>query len=107
MKDVVVLIGVGEMGGVFARGILRSGHPVCPVTRQKPAEAVVKEIPEPEAVVVAVGEKDLQDVLKTIPEEWRDRLVLLQNELLPKDWKQYQLSPTVISVWFEKKPDRM
>jgi len=30
---------------------------------------------------------------------------LLQNELLPRDWEQHGLAqPTVISVWFEKKP---
>jgi hypothetical protein len=29
---------------------------------------------------------------------------LLQNELLPADWRQYGITrPTVISVWFEKK----
>lgn len=104
MKDAVVLIGIGEMGGVFGRGILKSGHPVYPVTRKNPPDAVVKDVPEPEAVVVAVGEKDLQAVLDAVPDGWKDRLVLLQNELLPKDWEQHGLTPTVISVWFEKKP---
>jgi hypothetical protein len=53
---------------------------------------------------VAVAEKDLADILADIPEKWRSRLGLLQNELLPADWKRYQISsPTVISVWFEKK----
>jgi len=41
-------------------------------------------------------------VLKDIPCEWHNRLVLLQNELLPRDWQDYPKS-TVISVWFEKK----
>jgi len=30
-------------------------------------------------------------------------VVLLQNELLPADWLRHGLTPTVISVWFEKK----
>ena len=42
-------------------------------------------------------------MLQQVPAVWRDRLVLLQNELLPNDWLQYELDPTVISVWFEKK----
>ena len=34
-------------------------------------------------------------------------LALLQNELLPRDWQQQGIvDPTVISVWFEKKPGR-
>lgn len=33
MKPPVVVIGIGEMGGVFARGYLKNGHPVYPVTR--------------------------------------------------------------------------
>jgi len=105
MKKKVVLIGVGEMGGVFARGFLKAGHPVYPVGRTENLEDAAKAISDPQAVVIGVGEKDLPDVLKTIPQQWRDRLVLLQNELLPRDWKSHDIEhPTVISVWFEKKP---
>jgi len=32
-KEPVVVIGMGEMGSVFARGLLRLGHPVYPVGR--------------------------------------------------------------------------
>ena len=105
MKKPVVLVGLGEMGGVFARALLRNGHPVFPVTRDLPIAQAAEEIPHPEAVVIAVAEKDIQQVLAGIPQEWRDRLVLLQNELLPRDWRQHDLeNVTVISVWFEKKP---
>jgi len=103
MKRPVVLIGVGEMGGVFARGFLRLGHPLYPVTRQTSMEEMAGALPDPEAVVVAVGEKDLRPVLETLPEPWRNRLVLLQNELLPADFTHLP-EVTVISVWFEKKP---
>jgi hypothetical protein len=55
-------------------------------------------------VLVAVAENDLHPVLQIIPAVWRERLCLLQNELLPRDWQQHALeNPTVISVWFEKK----
>ncbi len=105
MKNAVVLIGVGEVGGVFARGLLKIGHPVYPVGRGDDLTKVSQEIADPQAVVVGVGEKDLHSVLESIPQSWRDRLVLLQNELLPKDWKAHAIdNPTVISVWFEKKP---
>lgn len=103
LKRPVVVVGVGEMGGVFARGLLRLGHPVYPVTRQIGAETVARALPDPEAVIVAVGEKELQPVLDTLPEAWRERLVLLQNELLPADFSHLP-EVTVISVWFEKKP---
>jgi len=64
-----------------------------------------KEIADPEAVIVAVAENDIHAVLGDMPKAWKDRLVLLQNELLPRDWQQHNLeAPTVISVWFEKKP---
>jgi len=92
------------MGSVFARGFLRSGYPVYPLTRDMSADELAREIPEPELVLIAVAEKDLHACLQAIPANWRNRLTLLQNELLPNDWKQYGYEqPTVISVWFEKK----
>lgn len=103
MKKSVIVVGIGEIGSVFARGFLRCGYPVVPVTRDMDMADVSVEIPDPELVVIAVAEADLHPVLSTVPDGWKDRLVLLQNELLPKDWQQYSLEPTVISVWFEKK----
>ena len=104
MKSPVVVIGLGEMGGVFARGLLRAGYPVYPVTRQSDIEALAQQLPAPELVLVAVAEKDLHSTLEALPTAWHDRVALLQNELLPADWEQYGFSsPTVISVWFEKK----
>lgn len=104
MKDPVVVIGIGEIGSVFARGFLRLGMPVYPVTREMDLSAAAVSIPEPSLVVVAVGEADLPSVLADIPEPWQHNLALIQNELLPKDWlKQGINEPTVASVWFEKK----
>lgn len=103
MKKSVIVVGVGEIGSVFARGFLRCGYPVVPVTRNMSMSEVAENVPDPELVVIAVGEGDLHAMLSTVPEAWKDRLVLIQNELLPNDWAQYQLAPTVISVWFEKK----
>lgn len=90
------------MGAVFARGLLRLGHPLYPVTRSTDMQELAAALPNPELVLVAVAEKDLQPVLERIPQSWKARLALLQNELLPQDWSALA-EPTVISVWFEKK----
>ncbi|TLS69227.1 hypothetical protein FEF65_01730 [Mariprofundus erugo] len=104
MNKPVVVIGIGEIGSVFARGFMKLGYPIVPVTREMDLSIVAAEVVAPELVVVAVAEKDLQATLKQIPDVWCDRLVLLQNELLPRDWQPFGFDhPTVISVWFEKK----
>jgi len=104
MKSKIVVIGMGEMGSIFARGFLRCGHPVYPITRGMDIATVASEIPNPQLVLIAVAEGDLQATLEQIPERWKEKLALLQNELLPRDWQPHQLdNPTVISVWFEKK----
>ena len=103
IKAPVVIIGIGEMGGVFARGYLRAGHPVYPVTRKTNIEQLAQTLDKPEVVVIAVGEAELQPSLEKLPQAWKDRLLLLQNELLPDDYAELP-GPTVISVWFEKKP---
>jgi ketopantoate reductase len=104
MKSPVALIGIGEMGGVFARAFLRAGYPVYPVTRKIDLAEAARVLPTPELVLVAVAETDLHPVLEQLPPPWFQRIGLLQNELLPNDWQQYGFAqPTVICVWFEKK----
>ncbi len=102
-KAPVVIIGIGEIGSVMARGFLRTGRSVIPVTRNMDLAQQAELAPEPEAVIVAVGETALPEILADMPDAWKDRLILIQNELLPKDWQAFDLEPTVISVWFEKK----
>ncbi|MES9832147.1 MAG: hypothetical protein ABW139_07850 [Candidatus Thiodiazotropha sp. DIVDIV] len=99
----IVLIGIGEIGGVIAKGFLRQGYTLHPITREMDIEQRAAQVPEPTLVVVAVGEKDLASVLEKLPDHWRQRVCLLQNELLPSDWIGIP-DPTVISIWFEKKP---
>jgi len=104
MNDPIVVIGTGEMSGVFTRGFLKLDYPVFPVNRNTDMEKMAKALTAPALVLVAVGEADFHPVLEKIPAKWRDCLALLQNELLPRDWEAHGLQePTVISVWFEKK----
>lgn len=101
----VVLIGLGQLGSVFAHGLLRCGHTVVPVNRGDDLEEVARRVAEPELVLVTVGEKDLDPVLAALPAAFRGVVGLVQNGLLPEDWTRHELHPTVAVVWFEKKKD--
>jgi hypothetical protein len=104
MEKTIVIIGLGQLGRVFAGGFLRAGYAVVPVTRGDDIDIVAACHPEPELVLVAVAEPDLHAVLAALPPQWKERVGLIQNELLPRDWEQHGIaSPTVIPVWFEKK----
>ena len=107
MKKMIVIIGMGELGELFAHSFLKSGYPVYPVLRGMSLAAVAAEAPDPELVLLAVGENELHPELESLPACWHDRLALLQNELLPRDWQRHGLvDPTVIVVWFDKKKGR-
>lgn len=104
MGPPVVVIGVGQIGGCLAEGLLRAGHAVFPVRRGDDLAAVAAAAPEPALVLVAVDEDDLDGALLTLPGPWRPRLALVQNELLPATWERHGLEhPTVAVVWFERK----
>ena len=99
----IVVVGVGQLGGVFARGFLRGGHPVVPVLRTTDMSAVAQRWPTPTLVLVSVGEADLVSALGDLPAPWRNKVALVQNELLPDAWEGILSRPTVMSVWFEKR----
>lgn len=103
MKKPIAIIGLGELGSVFARAFMRLGHPIYPILRDMSPADIEQQI-DPEFVLVSTGEGDLQTALKSIPATWKNRVVMMQNELLPNDWSAHNFeNPTVISVWFEKK----
>lgn len=105
MQPSIIVIGMGEMASVFARGFLNCGYPVIPVRREDDMQMIAEQADAPALVLLAVAEKDFDSALKQLPDAWRNCLVLLQNELLPSHWQAHELiDPTVISVWFEKKP---
>ena len=104
MKAPVVIIGIGELASVFAHGFLRCGHPVYPIARGMDMSQECRQIPSPCLVLVMVTESELHPVLEQLPVLWCDKVGLLQNELLPRDWQRHHIeNPTVPVVWFEKK----
>lgn len=106
MNSPVVIIGIGELAGIFARGFLRCGYPVYPITRNMDLTLESQNIPDPCLVLITVQESELHPILEKLPDCWRDKVGLLQNELLPRDWQLHHIqNPTVTVVWFEKKPD--
>ena len=93
MDKPMIIIGLGEMGSVFARGLLRNSVSIIPLNRSDSITGIAQQYPHPTGVLVSVGENDLPSVLQAIPESWKTHLVLLQNELLPRDWlrnEEYQ-----------------
>ncbi|MEW5942939.1 MAG: hypothetical protein AB1710_03685 [Pseudomonadota bacterium] len=104
MRQEIVIIGLGQLGRVFAGGFLRAGYTVVPVNRGDDMDRIASRHPEPALVLVAVAEGDLHGVLAALPPSWKGRAGLLQNELLPRDWQRHGIgNPTVCVVWFEKK----
>ncbi|MCU0672245.1 MAG: hypothetical protein MUE69_05560 [Myxococcota bacterium] len=101
--DDAVVIGLGELGGVFAHGLLRTGLRVVPVRRADDPQAIAREVPTPALVAITVGEDDLASVLASLPRRWHESVLLVQNELLPRSWSALAAPPTVAVVWFEKK----
>jgi ketopantoate reductase len=103
----VVVIGIGQLGAVFANGFLKLGYAVIPVTRSQSVAERLVSAGEPELVLVAVGEAQLPKVLDQIPGAYRERVALVQNELVPRDWLTRGFSePSGVVVWFEKKAGR-
>jgi ketopantoate reductase len=107
LKAPVVIIGLGELGQVLATGFLKMGHPVFPLNRGASVTELSTLAVEPFLIVVAVGEKDLDGILMTLPDAFKNRVLLLQNNLLRPDWQKHQiLSPTILVAWLDKKPGR-
>jgi hypothetical protein len=106
VEKAIIVVGLGQLGSLFAEGFLKGGHPVVPVRRGEAVDVVLNKY-DPELILVAVGEDDLSSVLLSIPEGYWDRVALLQNELRPNQWLGsegvYLTDPTIASVWFERK----
>ncbi len=105
MRRPVAIVGMGQLGRLFGQGLLVRGVPVVPFLRDGSLADLATM--DPALVLVAVGERDLPVVLAALPPQVRDRVALLQNELLPIDWEAHSVvQPTVAIVWLEKKRGR-
>lgn len=106
MEKAIVVVGLGQLGALFAEGLLKAGHPVVPVLRGEAIEIAIDKY-DPELILVAVGEDDLAPVLASISDSYGSRVALLQNELRPNQWLSSQeerlIDPTIASIWFERK----
>lgn len=98
----IVVVGMGQLGVLFSEGFLRSGKSVTPVLRGGDLARACEDA-TPQAVLIATGEDDLDDVLRRVPPSARDRCLLIQNELRPEKWLKHDLDPTIAIVWFEKR----
>lgn len=99
----VVVLGIGQLGATFAKGFLRMGRCVIPVIRGQSLEESAEHHPDPELVVVSVSEKEFKGVLQSMPAKWKGKLVLLQNDLHPQDWKECGIqSPTICVLWYQQ-----
>lgn len=109
MKAPIFVVGLGQLGVAFAEGFLKLGYPVVPILRGEKISTAVSEHGAPELVLLAVGEDDLPHVIEQLPESLHHSVVLLQNELRPHSWQQKLgvVTPSVVIVWFEKKPGRI
>ena len=97
------IIGVGQLGSLFGGLLVKRGARVVAIRRGYAIDPSLAA----DRVIVAVGEDDLAPVLSSLPTAWRDRVVLVQNELSPDAWLAHGIThPTVASVFFEKKRDR-
>lgn len=102
-----IVAGIGQLGSEFALGLLRLGHAVHPVTREQSLAQVAGVAGGVELIVLAVGETALVPLLGSVPPSFRDRVALVQNELVPEDWEQAGFTePSGVVVWFEKKAGR-
>lgn len=107
LRAPIVVVGLGELGQVLASGFLKIGHPVYPLNRDACFTELKTRAIDPMLVVVAVGDKDLEEVLRAMPSGFKNRIVLLQNNLLEPDWLRHGIqNPTILVVWLDKKTGR-
>lgn len=95
-----LLIGPGQLGRAIGGGLLACGVSLDVALR----DSHIETWSQYDFVMVAVGEKDFERAVRAVPAEARNKLVLLQNDLVPSSWRALDVThPTVLVVWFEKK----
>lgn len=103
IAETIAIVGAGQLGSLFASLLAARGAMVVVVRRGERVDPGLAL----DRVIVAVGEDDLDAVLASLGPAQRERVVLVQNELVPATWQAHGISdPTVVVVWLEKKGDR-
>lgn len=102
MQEMIV-VGLGELGQLYASAALKLGLRVTPLLRKSPREDALSGVSETAPVLVAVGENDLNQALSSLPAQRLAQLILLQNELFPSTWRAFTPNPTVMVPWLLKK----
>jgi hypothetical protein len=103
MRDLIVM-GLGELGSLYANAALKHGMRVTPLTRKLAPASALSQAPSATPILVAVGEADLDVALESLPSDRRGSLILLQNELFPRQWARFTThTPTVMAPWLLKK----
>jgi len=98
MKTALV-IGVGQLGALFAEGLERAGWDVTCAGREWSGA-----IPATGPIWVCVGEESLRSVVAKIPKAERARVIVCQNEVFPSTLAELGLeAATVLIVWFNRK----
>lgn len=103
MRDAAV-VGLGQLGQMYAGALLNQGYRVTPVVRATPRPLELGLAPEA-PVLVSVGEDALDAALsELVAAGLGQRVMLLQNELFPATWKKHPTAhPTVMVVWTNRK----
>ncbi len=99
----MIVMGLGELGQLYASAALKTGIRVTPLTRTTPVEQALEGLPTQTPLLVAVGEKDLESALQSLPKSRLDSLILLQNELFPAQWERFSKHVTLMIPWLLKK----
>ncbi|MBI5497609.1 MAG: hypothetical protein HY904_21540 [Deltaproteobacteria bacterium] len=106
MQELVVL-GLGQLGELFAVAALRHGMRVSPVRRTSPRPLPWNAWARGAPILVAVAEDALAPSVAELPPERLADVILLQNELFPSTWRTLELrTPTIMVPWFNRKNDQ-
>ena len=92
------VIGLGNLGRLYAGGWLRAGYAVHPIGRRTDARAVLNGLPERTPLLCAVGEASLANAVEAVPPARRGDLIFVQNELFPEDLQRLGTPDATIAV---------
>lgn len=101
------VIGIGQLGQLYAGGALRLGLRVTPLLRGQDRPAFYDALPPGTPLLLSLPEDALAGEVAQVPAARKDDVVLVQNELFPTQWRALGLAnPTVLTVWLSKKKSR-